>query len=244
MQETKGASIKVSADDVRKIVLRYLILKGHSETAMALLREARLEGTEEKNLEKIKERKQIVGLVKGGDVGKGIELVNKHFPKLFAENLKIAFKMYSQEWIELIRKGNIEEALLYAQNNFTHFDSAESPYFHSLQEILPLIAYEHPAESPAADHFSVESRLKLAEELNTAILMSQGIRASNDLQRLLHLSTLLMRSRALGNDTYSDPDDSEDDEQSASALEISAMEIDDPLLAPWTISECLALYNK
>ncbi|KFY27615.1 hypothetical protein V493_03394 [Pseudogymnoascus sp. VKM F-4281 (FW-2241)] len=67
----------------------------------------------------------------------------------------------------------------------------------ALQDAFALMAYEDPANSPdVAHHLSLHKRVALAEDLNSAILVSQGKSPSTALERLIKQTVVLAEDLA------------------------------------------------
>ncbi|KFY70447.1 hypothetical protein V498_10345, partial [Pseudogymnoascus sp. VKM F-4517 (FW-2822)] len=67
----------------------------------------------------------------------------------------------------------------------------------ALQDAFALLAYEDPGNSPdVAHHLSLHRRVTLAEDLNSAILVSQGKSPSTALERLIKQTVVLAEDLA------------------------------------------------
>ncbi|KFY42084.1 hypothetical protein V494_02610 [Pseudogymnoascus sp. VKM F-4513 (FW-928)] len=67
----------------------------------------------------------------------------------------------------------------------------------ALQDAFALMAYEDPGSAPdVAHHLSLHKRVALAEDLNSAILVSQGKSPSTALERLIKQTVLLSEDLA------------------------------------------------
>jgi len=77
--------------------------------------------------------------------------------------------------IELIRSGNLTEALKFAQEELAVQGEENSHFLEELERTMALLAFEDSTKSPigVGDLLSSAQRTKTASELNAAILTSQ-----------------------------------------------------------------------
>lgn len=64
----------------------------------------------------IEEREKIRATIQRGDVKEAIQLLNDFDPQVLEDNPKLIFALKQQHLLELIRRGDINEALTYAKN--------------------------------------------------------------------------------------------------------------------------------
>ena len=97
--------------------------------------------------------------------------------------------MQQQRLIELIRAGETEEALEFAQEYLAPHGEENSKYLEELERTVALLAFEDIKGSPVADLMDVTQRQKTASELNAAILSSQ---CQEEEPRLPHLLKMMI----------------------------------------------------
>ncbi|KAK9455338.1 concanavalin A-like lectin/glucanase domain-containing protein [Dipodascopsis uninucleata] len=91
----------------------------------------------------------------------------------------------------------LSDALAFGQKLHSSYSSNSLPEVQkSLNDIFALMAYKNPMESPMAYLLSEEGRVAVAEELNSAILVSLGKSSVAPLERLIQHTTILMRELA------------------------------------------------
>jgi len=68
----------------------------------------------------------------------------------------------------------INEAMLYGQELQREYRDEDGEYAKTLQDIFSLVAYDHPKDSVHGHLLDSSGRVTVAEELNSAILVSLG----------------------------------------------------------------------
>ncbi|RWW32258.1 hypothetical protein GW17_00003073 [Ensete ventricosum] len=115
---------------------------------------------------------------------KPFDPVNKnlcHIPDSVFFNLQILdtnpqlyFHLQQQRLIELIRSGNVEEALEFAQEELAPRGEENQKFLEELERTVALLAFDDVKNCPYGELLDVSQRLKTASELNAAILTSQS----------------------------------------------------------------------
>lgn len=91
-------------------------------------------------------------------------------------NRSLYFHLQQQKLIEYIRKGQVEEALRFAQQELAPRGEEDSEFLTELERTMALLAFDpSPTMPPSiAELLSPVQRMKTAGELNAAILESLG----------------------------------------------------------------------
>mmetsp|Transcript_29236 Transcript_29236/g.93520 ORF Transcript_29236/g.93520 Transcript_29236/m.93520 type:complete len:164 (+) Transcript_29236:496-987(+) len=89
------------------------------------------------------------------------------------ERHQLFFHLQQQRLIELIRGGDIEAALEFAQEYLAPRGEENSAFLEELERTIALLAFEDTASCPVSDLLDISQRQKTASELNAAILSSQ-----------------------------------------------------------------------
>ncbi|EPZ34346.1 CTLH/CRAto LisH motif domain-containing protein [Rozella allomycis CSF55] len=98
-----------------------------------------------------------------------------HWTKLPPESLTSAcFELLCQRFIEFLRNGKSKEALEYAQSVLGPIAQTKEEYMKALQDIVSLIAYENPYQSPSAFYLNEDRKSSIASLVNRAILNNFG----------------------------------------------------------------------
>jgi hypothetical protein len=85
----------------------------------------------------------------------------------------LIFHLKQQRLIELIREGNIDNALSYAQEEMAPRGEENPEFLEELERTMALLAFEDQSKSPVNFLLAHSQRQKTAGELNAAILASQ-----------------------------------------------------------------------
>jgi len=97
----------------------------------------------------------IVDLVRGGAIDEAIKLIRSAFPQLLDKHPEVRFKLLCQRFIELIRQRKKEEALLFAQKEWSPHAKDDPSLLDELQVrirmILLLLLLLHVAAGPHRD---------------------------------------------------------------------------------------------
>lgn len=113
--------------------------------------------------------------IRNGMILKAIEALQCHFPSLLfddsqREPTELLFSLQCQHFAELVRSNQINQALEYAQKVLGPYAYQHPKTLNSLQDLVALLAYDHPDKSPVSDFLSQSKRDNLAAAVNSAIL--------------------------------------------------------------------------
>ncbi|XP_075261909.1 glucose-induced degradation protein 8 homolog [Convolutriloba macropyga] len=167
------------------IVLDYLVKEGFKEAAEAFAAEAKIDLQSEK-LSGMDERLAIQTCIVSGDIIGAIKSINDLNADLLDENADINFQLKQQHVIELIRGGDKEGALKFAQLYLS--EHGEDPSRRQATEkTLMLLCFDDFDSCPVKELLSKTKRQKLAEDVNSAILISQHREASSKLAKAVQI---------------------------------------------------------
>ncbi|KAI5007309.1 glucose-induced degradation protein 8 homolog isoform X1 [Hordeum vulgare subsp. vulgare] len=179
----------VSDNDVRNIVLSYLMHNCFKETAETFLSSTGLKLPVDYTVD-VDKRKAILKFVVEGDAVKAIELTEELAPKLLENDMDLHFELLSLHFIELIRSRKCTEALEFGQKKLTPFGKV-AKYVEQLEDFMALLAYEEPEKSPMFHLLTPEYRQNVADSLNRAILAHANLPAYSSLERVIQQSTVV-----------------------------------------------------
>ncbi|EDQ84585.1 uncharacterized protein MONBRDRAFT_39214 [Monosiga brevicollis MX1] len=178
-----------------RAVLEFLIVEGYRDAAEALAHEADLDATGD--LSAVDTRQQIRESIDAGDVEGAFRRVNDISTDIFDTDNQLYLKLRVQQFIELIRKGALSEAINFAQTEFNvdqltasdadEESSATAALRSEIQQAMGLLAFGQPQSSPLQGLLSVERRQHLASLINTAVLQAQGVEARTTLTNMVRL---------------------------------------------------------
>mmetsp|Transcript_5724 Transcript_5724/g.14243 ORF Transcript_5724/g.14243 Transcript_5724/m.14243 type:complete len:478 (-) Transcript_5724:162-1595(-) len=84
------------------------------------------------------------------------------------------FHLSVQQFIELLRQDKIGEAVEHARSSLSTFQGRSHQHDQHLQDVLALLAYKSPGQSPVGQFMSTAQREKVADIINTAMLESSA----------------------------------------------------------------------
>lgn len=170
--ERRLSEIAVDKTLVNRLVLDYLVIEGYKDAAEAFARESGLSVSVD--LDGIADRMAIRMAVQRGDVQAAVELVNALDPQILRGDDTLSFHLRQQQLIEIIRKGDVGDALLFAQNSLAPAGEANPAFLDEIERTMALLAFEDTAACPVGHLLDNSQRHKTASELNGAILASQS----------------------------------------------------------------------
>lgn len=207
-QETL-AGIHVDKDDLNRLVMDYLVIEGFKDAAQNFARESGL--TPSIDLDSIEYRMGIKNAIQRGDVEEAIAKVNDLNPEILDQNPGLLFHLQQQRMIEYIRRGQIAEALSFAQQELAPRGEENPVFLAELERTMALLAFDtgvrgtdNPDPANAIPSHIQElllpsQRQRTAGQLNSAILTSQSHGKDPKLPNLLRMMAWgesLLESRA------------------------------------------------
>ncbi|KAJ7092640.1 lish motif-containing protein [Mycena epipterygia] len=167
--------VQVTKHDLNRLIMDYLVIEGYKSAAEEFCQEAQL--TPPVDFESIESRMDIRDALQRGDVEDAITRVNDLNPEILDTNPALYFHLQQQKLIEFIRRGEITEALQFAQDELAPRGEESPEFLSELERTMALLAFDSPsAPQGIADLLSPAQRMKTAGEVNAAILesLSQG----------------------------------------------------------------------
>ncbi|XP_026468857.1 glucose-induced degradation protein 8 homolog [Ctenocephalides felis] len=160
--------LHVQRSDMNKLIMNYLVTEGFKEAAEKFQIEAGVGTSMELN--SLDDRILIRDAIQSGRIQEATVLVNQLHPELLDNDRYLYFHLQQLHLIELIRAGNVEEALSFAQSQLSEAGESNPQVLNELERTLALLAFEQPHLSPYGDLLQPMHRQKVASELNAAIL--------------------------------------------------------------------------
>ena len=139
------------------------------------------------NMSILDEQIKIRDAVEVGNIQEAIELVNDVDPEILDTDSRLFFHLQQQQLLELVRHGDTERVLAFAQSELSARGEENPEFLDELEQTLALLAFEDPNACPFSDLLQHSQRLKVVSELNAAILASQDQEASSKLSTLMKL---------------------------------------------------------
>lgn len=171
---------------VDSLVLNYLIIEGYKEAAEQFYAEKQILMDHEGfsiDFDMVGERNHIRSAIQSGNIDEAIDRLNDFDLHLVEETPRIMYHLLMQRMIEAVRAGNPEDALAMIQNEIPLAHENEAMFLKELENVLLLVAFgadgevkESPVLEPIfSSLLSPGHRLKVANEVNAAVLASQGL---------------------------------------------------------------------
>lgn len=165
------SKITLTKDQINGLVMNFLVIEGYRDAAESFAKETGVDPGVK--LEVLTERTKIRTAIQSGEIEHAIEQVNDLNPELLDSNPKLIFHLKQQRLIELIREGNIDNALAYAQEEMAPRGEENPEFLEELERTMALLAFEDESRCPVNFLLSHSQRQKTAGEVNAAILTSQ-----------------------------------------------------------------------
>eukprot|EP00053_Salpingoeca_punica_P008178 m.73898 g.73898 ORF g.73898 m.73898 type:complete len:249 (+) comp14486_c0_seq1:119-865(+) len=171
---SKLDDVPVNRSQLNKLIMDYLVVEGYKDAAEHFQNESG-EPTPV-NLDAVQSRMKVRGAVQSGDVQTAIDLVNDLNPEILDTNSRLYFHLNLQRLIELIRGGNIEQAMEFAQAELAPLGEEHAAFLPELEEVMALLVFSDrlDSKSPLGHLLDATHRQNVASELNAAILASQS----------------------------------------------------------------------
>ncbi|WVQ96934.1 hypothetical protein IAU59_004043 [Kwoniella sp. CBS 9459] len=207
--------IDISKQDLNALVFDYLLIEGFSDAAVEFAKETGLPA--EVDHDKVTERMEIRAAVEDGRVEEAVRRVNELDPEILDSNATLLFHLHLLRLIELIRADDVDTAIAFATAELAPRGAQNPEFLLDLERTMGLLAFPDLARfaddgepSALSSTRSVPSaktlelfqdaafqpimalmkrshRIKIARELNAAILQSQGHGMETKLSGLVRL---------------------------------------------------------
>ncbi|KAK3924398.1 Glucose-induced degradation protein 8-B-like protein [Frankliniella fusca] len=174
--------------DMNKLIMNYLVTEGFKEAAEKFQQESGIGPC--MDLDSMDDRIRIRDAIQNGRIQEATSLVNQLHPELLDNDRYLYFHLQQLHLIELIRSGQVEEALSFAQNHLSEAGESDPAVLNELERTLALLAFDEPTQSPFSDLLLPTHRQKVASELNAAILKTEHLESTSP--RLSNLLKLIL----------------------------------------------------
>lgn len=153
---SRTGKVALATLDLRKRC-RTMILKGDIVSACALI--------EEHLPELVRDIKNTLAACSSGEASSVVR--SSGFVSILA--VEMWFKLQCQQFIELVRNEDPSK-LEFSREMLGKYVYYDSKYMRHLEDIIAVIAYKNPLDSPCAHLFQQERREKVASFVNTALI--------------------------------------------------------------------------
>ncbi|KAF8334340.1 lish motif-containing protein [Cantharellus anzutake] len=185
--EKRLEDVRVSKDDLNRLVMDYLVIEGYKSAAEEFSKESNLSPPVE--LDSIEARMSIREAVQRGEIEEAIAMTNELNTEILETNPQLYFHLQQQILIEHIRHGRIAEALHFAQTELAPRTEENPEFLAELERTMALMAFDSTPEPPStvAELLRPTQRMKTAGELNAAILESASQGTETKLLQLIRV---------------------------------------------------------
>eukprot|EP01061_Rhynchopus_euleeides_P039204 TRINITY_DN67265_c0_g1_i1.p1 TRINITY_DN67265_c0_g1~~TRINITY_DN67265_c0_g1_i1.p1 ORF type:complete len:232 (+),score=66.64 TRINITY_DN67265_c0_g1_i1:183-878(+) len=168
---------------VDQLVMNYLEVAGHEEAAEEFRKESGVDRSVDGG--SIQTRNEVRQNLLAGDVPSALATLQASFPQVLDDEA-VQFCLRHQQLIELIKEGDVEQALDYARDHLASPDLPEDR-LDLLEQGLALMAFESPEDCAYSHLLSSAHRRSAALSVDQAILESQNQSATPALLSILRL---------------------------------------------------------
>ena len=120
---------------------------------------------------------QIRDFILSGNIKEAEKVINSAYPELLDDDHLLHFYLQIQHLIELIRRKQIEQAVVFAQEDIV--EKGDYPEcLPDLERVMGLLAYPEPEKSPFSDLLKQNFRLKVWSRVNEGLVTKSRIRPS------------------------------------------------------------------
>ncbi|EFJ44175.1 hypothetical protein VOLCADRAFT_106503 [Volvox carteri f. nagariensis] len=120
-------------------------------------------------------RARLRSCLMAGDVDGALALLTAQCPVVLADAVRfgvVHFQLACQKYIELVRCGRVEEAVMFAQSTLAQLRGPSAASLESsLRDVVALVAYQNPEASPLAHLLDRAQRDAVADAVNAAVLV-------------------------------------------------------------------------
>ncbi|XP_030521989.1 ran-binding protein M homolog isoform X2 [Rhodamnia argentea] len=140
---------------------------------------------EQEILYALNQRKTLRQLIRNGEINAAFSKLRDWYPQVVQdEKSAICFLLHCQKFIELVRVGDLEEAIKYGRVELQRFFEMDGCFKDLVQDCVSLLAYEHPKESFVGYLLEESQREVVADTVNAMILATNP--SAKDFQGCLH----------------------------------------------------------
>ncbi|KAI5170984.1 hypothetical protein NEFER03_0386 [Nematocida sp. LUAm3] len=136
--------------------------------------------------ENINFRLEIKKWIKTGEIEKACDALEKKYPSLLKENLNVCSFLHSQLFIELVRRGEPEKALLFGRSCIQNGEDITQT-----NDLFLLLAYKNPEESEVSKGFlKFERREEVFMEVDALLKKKMYGNSLSLLEQLMQIKSI------------------------------------------------------
>jgi len=184
--------------------MNYLVVEGYKDAAELFAKETGIKAGQD--LAMITQRMEIRSEIQHGRIMAAVDRINTLSSELLDSHPGLSFRLAQQQMIEMIRSGEMQEALDFAQEELAPRAETHTEFLRDLENTMTLLVLGEKAQQlPNLKDYSPSSllninrRVRLANEVNLALLALQSNEKESKLP--LMLRTLHWGQEALAKST-------------------------------------------
>ncbi|XP_057793607.1 ran-binding protein M homolog [Salvia miltiorrhiza] len=162
---------------------------------------------EEDSMYALNQRRNLRQLIKSGKIDETFSTLGKWYPQIIEDDTStICFLLHCQKFIELVRDGKLEEAVLYGRSEFDKFKKS-SAFDDLVKDCAALLAYDQPCKSSVGYLLGDSQRELVADAVNAIILSTNpnvkdsSLCMHSSLERLIRqVTACFLEKRSLNGD--------------------------------------------
>jgi hypothetical protein len=174
---------KLPVDDtIPQIIMEYLIQEGYYGTFNALNRETELPEEKLPQLNGLQFRNQVIQYIIQGDILTAKHVIDHEMGAEFLRfHSQLEYILNCLQFIQIVLRGGqnmVTESIEYARENLQDIHQLESDDFDviRLEEVIGILAYNNPFESPLRHLVCDEHRANVAQQVNKFLLKNYRYR--------------------------------------------------------------------
>ncbi|CAG9464060.1 unnamed protein product [Pedinophyceae sp. YPF-701] len=172
-------------EDVNRLIMDFLVSEGYLDAAKAFSEEASVRLPQD--LGDLPARTEIRSAVQNGRIADAMERVAELDSEVLEESPALRFRLHQQAFVELIRSGDADAALEYAQEFLAPQGEENEAFLEELERTVALLAFEDRDACPLGSLLDVGQRQESARALNSALLTKQSLPGEPRLVLLLKM---------------------------------------------------------
>jgi len=180
MDDLTAMQANMTRSELNAVIMNYLVTEGYQEASQLFKVEANIEP--DAALEPVEVRVQVREALYKGQITNAILLLNEYYPEVLGNNHDLCFRLQLQHLVELIRAGQCDAALEFAQTYLAEHGQRNPELLGDLERAMALLAFQDPFDSPFADVLLETQRYKLASQVNSSILNSANLPSTSKIE--------------------------------------------------------------
>eukprot|EP01083_Nonionella_stella_P073251 197927_1 len=159
------------------LISDYLLFNGYADTLKILESKAGWKTDPDKSKllrDSLDQRKALRSLITSGRIDESIGLLSAVADGKVLENTRVMFALHCQQFVEFVRRGEIEPALRFAQTVLVKYKNLDEVDQTQLEDVMTLLAFVDPKSSHLGHYFDRSSSESVADLVNYSLVIAMG----------------------------------------------------------------------